>query len=208
MQKNPHVKFLSACWDIIKQNSAKKCLGAHWELGKMISGMCRRTWCGHSRVITTSLSNTMALSWLISCGVCKQLRESFFQSIFSCFSLLGCSWSERFMVFSERPLRFFTVADRDRQGRRHLRFWMRSQGVRPSFVVMTLRFQCCDYFFSSLFLYLFFVLFVKKRIWPGRSTPSPMRRGARSPNGLWSSPFLSSCCSFCSYPLSRQSLPS
>ena len=133
----------------------------------------------------TSVSDTMTLSWLISCGVCQQLRESherepFFRSMFFCFSLLGCSWSERFVVFSERPLLFFSVADRDRQGRRRLRFWMRSWGVWRSLVVMTLHFgiQGCDYFF--FFISLFFVLFMKKwRLWPGRSTPSPTR-GQRS----------------------------
>ena len=60
------------------------------------------------------------------------------------------------MVFSERLIRFFTVADIDRQGLWHLRFWMRLREVQPSFVVMTLR---------LFFLFLLSLFDVSFRLW-------------------------------------------
>ena len=173
--------LLAEIW--LNKFGKKSALGVHGGSEKWFSGMCRRTWCGHSRVMITLVFDTMTLSWLI--GACQQLRESherepFFRSMFFCFSLLGCSWSERFVVFSERPLLFFSVADRDRQGRQRLRFLDEVAGS-----LTKLR---CDgtslsglwlFFFFSLFLY-FFISFVKKRrLWPGRSTSSPTK-GQRS----------------------------
>ena len=117
--------------------------------------------------------DTMAQSWVISCGVCQRLRvpesheRNFFRWLLFCFCLFWSSWSKRFVVsLGSRFVLFFTMADRDIEERRHLCFWMRSHRVRPSFAVMTLRFQRCDYFSFSNFVLLRFVC-GKCRLWSG-----------------------------------------
>ena len=136
-KKKPHTEFFSGCWNKIKRKSAKKVIrattggGGGGGLGSenCFTGTCRRTWFGHGHVMLTLVSGTMRLSWLISCGACQHLQVShewkpyfFVRSMFLCFSLLRCSWGKSFVVVHDRQLRFLTVGDTDRQGRRPDRF--------------------------------------------------------------------------------------
>ena len=166
MQKNCISNFclLAEIW---WQNTAKSASGSTGGSEKWISGMCRRTWCGHSHVMLNLICDAMTLSWLVMRLVSTTLSQSWTRHFFlfdqcsfaSLCSRLGCSWSKRFVVYSEKPLCFFSISERDRQGRRRLRL---AEVVRsstqpgrfyPSLSALWLFFSLFTIFFASFHLW-------------------------------------------------------
>ena len=164
--KNPHPKILSACWDMIKRSSAKKCFGR--PRGALKNDLLARADVRDvviSRVMLTLVSDTITLSWLIIIMWCLSTTST--ESWTKTFLFLSINVLLLFSawIFLKREVRGYLreaasflyrerVWDEDRQGRRRsfdFFFGVSSRGVQPSFVVMTLRVQHCDNFFFSLF---------------------------------------------------------
>ena len=133
----------------------------------------------------TSASNTMTLSWLISCGLSTTSRSHEREPFFDQYSASLCQavLEARGSWFSLRghffPRRWQTEIAKS--GGAFVLRWGRGDFDQASlWWHFTSKFRVVTIFFLFSLFFYFFVSFVKKwRLCPGRSTPSPTR-GQRS----------------------------